>query len=396
MSLSLTKKFLGQRYKTSNMDLKEYISGTFTNQFGYRSFHPETLNKEWVVSQPEIVTLLETANIRLGELNAFSIIVPDVNTFLRMHLVKEATQSSRIEGTRTTLDEAVLEVKDINPEKRDDWQEVRNYIDAMHYSIARLEELPLSSRLIREAHRILLNGVRGKNKMPGEFRTSQNWIGGATMNDAKFVPPHHSLVPELMGDLENFLNNSDIHVPYLLRIGMAHYQFEAIHPFLDGNGRIGRLLITLYLIDQKVLNKPTLYISDFIEKNRNLYYDNLINVSERNNIEQWLKFFLVGIAETASQAIGTLNKILALRDKIENHTIITLGRRIPNAKVLLTYLYRKPVISVADVIIELKVTKQTANILIHDFENLDILKEQTGFKRNRIFVFEEYLDLFKI
>lgn len=391
----MTKKFISQRYKTSNVDLREYKSGVFTNQFGYKCFHPELLNKEWIVSQPEIVTLLETANIRLGELNAFSIIVPDVDTFLRMHLVKEATQSSRIEGTRTTLDEAVLEVKDINPEKRDDWQEVQNYIEAMNYAIARLAELPLSNRLIREAHGILLKGVRGKNKMPGEFRTSQNWIGGATIKDAKFVPPHHSLVPELMGDLEKFLNNSDIHVPYLLRIGMAHYQFEAIHPFLDGNGRIGRLLITLYLIDQKVLKKPTLYISDFIEKNRNLYYDNLINVSERNNIEQWLKFFLVGIAETASQAIGTLNKILALRDKIENHTIITLGRRIPNAKVLLTYLYRKPVISVADVIIELKVTKQTANVLIRDFENLSILKEQTGFKRNRIFVFEEYLDLFK-
>ena len=231
--------------------------------------------------------------------------------------------------------------------------------------------------------------------MPGEFRTSQNWIGGATIKDAKFVPPHHSLVPELMGDLEKFLNNTDIHVPYLIRIGMVHYQFEAIHPFLDGNGRIGRLLITLYLVDQKVLKKPTLYISDFIEKNRSHYYNNLTDVSERNNIVQWLKFFLVGIAETANQAIDTFNKILALRNKIENKTIITLGRRIPNAKALLTYLYRKPVISVADVMNELKVTKQTANILIRDFENLNILKEQTGFKRNRIFIFEEYLGLFK-
>lgn len=377
------------------MDLKEYKSGAFTNQFGYRSFHPEKLNREWIVSQPEVVTLLETANIRLGELNAFSIIVPDVDTFLRMHLVKEATQSSRIEGTRTTLDEAVLEVKDIDPEKKDDWQEVQNYIEAINYSIARLAELPLSNRLIREAHRILLKGVRGKNKMPGEFRTSQVWIGGATIKDAKFVPPHHSLVPELMGDLEKFLNNTDIHVPYLIRIGMAHYQFEAIHPFLDGNGRIGRLLITLYLVDQKVLNKPTLYISDFIEKNRSHYYNNLTAVSEHQDIMQWLKFFLVGIAETASQAIDTFNKVLALRNRIENKTITNLGRRIPNAQALLTYLYRRPVISVADVMNELKVTKQTANTLIRDFENLNILKEQTGFKRNRIFVFEEYLDLFR-
>jgi Fic family protein len=377
------------------MDLKDYKSGAFTNQFGYRSFHPELLNREWMVSQPELVTLLETANIRLGELNAFSIIVPDVDIYLSMHKVKEATQSSRIEGTRTTLDEAVMEAKYINPEKIEDWQEVRHYIEAMNYSIARLVELPLSNRLIREAHKILLKGVRGKNKMPGEFRTSQNWIGGATLKDARYIPPHPSLVPELMGDLEKFLNNTDIHVPHLIHIGMAHYQFEAIHPFLDGNGRIGRLLITLYLVNQKVLNKPTLYISDFIEKNRIYYYDNLTAVSEFSNIVQWLKFFLVGITETANQAIDTFNKILALRDKIENKTLITLGRRIPNAKALLNYLYRKPIVTVNDVMIELKVTKQTANTLIQDFENLGILNEQTGFKRNRIFIFEAYLDLFK-
>jgi Fic family protein len=377
------------------MDLKDYKAGKFTMQFGYRSFHPELLNREWMVSQPELVTLLEAANIRLGELNAFSIILPDVDTFLRMYLVKEATQSSRIEGTRTTLDEAVLEIRDIDPEKRDDWQEVQNYIEAMNYSIARLTDLPLSNRLIRETHKILLKGVRGKNKMPGEFRTSQNWIGGSTLKDARFVPPHPSLVPELMGDLEKFLNNNDIHVPHLIRIGMAHYQFEAIHPFLDGNGRIGRLLITLYLVSHKVLRKPTLYISDFIEKNRSYYYDNLTSVSELNQIVHWLKFFLVGITETAEQAIDTLNKILALRDKVENKTIINLGKRVPNAKALLIYLYSKPVLSVNDVLNGLKVTKQTANTLIHDFENLGILKEKTGFKRNRIFVFEEYLNLFK-
>ncbi|MCX6249852.1 MAG: Fic family protein [Bacteroidetes bacterium] len=377
------------------MDLKEYKAGTFTNQFGYRSFHPEPLNREWMVSQPELVTLLEAANIRLGELNAFSIIVPNVDTFLRMHIVKEATQSSRIEGTKTTMDEAVLEAKDIDPEKKNDWQEVQNYIEAMNYSIARLDKFPLSNRLIRETHRILLKGVRGKNKMPGEFRTSQNWIGGATLQDARFIPPHHSLVPELMSDLEKFLNNTEIHVPHLIRIGMAHYQFEAIHPFLDGNGRIGRLLITLYLLNQKVLNKPSLYISDFIEKNRTHYYNNLTAVSERHDIVQWLKFFLVGITETANQSIDTFNKILALRDMIENKAIITLGKRIPNAQTLLAYLYSKPIVTVADVMNELKVTKQTANTLIHDFENLKILKEQTGFKRNRIFIFEQYFNLFE-
>lgn len=377
------------------MDIKKYKAGKFTRQFGYTSFIPEPLNKEWIITEPELIPLLEEANIRLGELNAFSIIVPDVNTFLRMHLVKEATQSSRIEGTQTSMDEAVLEAKDIDPEKIDDWQEVQNYIEAINYSIARLKKLPLSNRLIREAHKILMKGVRGKNKMPGEFRNSQNWIGGATLRDARFVPPHHSLVPELMSDLEKFLNNTDIRVPYLIRIGMAHYQFEAIHPFLDGNGRIGRLLITLYLVNQKVLNKPTLYISDFIEKNRSHYYNNLTSVSESHDIVHWLKFFLVGIIETAKHAIDTFNKILALRDTLENKTILSLGKRIPNAKALLNYLYSKPGVTAADVMNELKVTKQTANTLIRDFEKLKILKEQTGFKRNRIFIFEQYLNLFK-
>lgn len=377
------------------MNIKEYKSGAFTKQYGYTSFSPNPINREWGINNPEINTLLEEANLRLGELNAFSTFVPDVDVFIRMHIVKEATQSSRIEGTRTRMDEAVLEAKDISPEQKDDWQEVQNYIEAMNNSIKNLEKLPLSARLIKGAHKILLKGVRGKNKLPGEFRTSQNWIGGATINDAVFIPPHHTLVLDCISDLEKFLNNEDIQVPHLIRIGIAHYQFEAIHPFLDGNGRIGRLLITLYLINQKVLNKPTLYLSDFIEKNRQHYYDNLMAVSISSKMEQWLKFFLVGIIETAKNAIDTLTKIIALRDKLEKDTIISLGKRLPNAKALLTYLYSKPVVTVSDVMMKLDVTKQTANTLIKDFYNLGILKEQTGYKRNRIFVFEKYLRLFE-
>jgi Fic family protein len=175
---------------------------------------------------------------------------------------------------------------------------------------------------------------------------------------------------------------------------MAHYQFESIHPFLDGNGRIGRLLITLYLINAKILTKPTLYLSDFIEKNRNLYYDNLLGVSLNNNMEQWLKFFFVGIIETSKNAIDTFIKIIALREKLEKDSLMTLGKRLPNAKSLLTYLYSKPVVTVSDVMTNLGITKQTANALINDFNNLHILKEQTGYKRNRIFVFTEYLRLF--
>jgi Fic family protein len=377
------------------MHLKDYRAGVFSKQHGYKSFNPNPINKEWIITSPEIITLLEEANLKLGELNAFSSFVPDVDVFIRMHIVKEATQSSRIEGTRTKMDEAVLEAKDISPELKDDWQEVQNYIEAMHYAIKKMKTLPLSSRLIREAHKILLKGVRGKHKLPGEFRSSQNWIGGATINDAVFVPPHHSLVPDCISDLEKFLNNDNIQVPHLIRIAIAHYQFEAIHPFLDGNGRIGRLLITLYLINQKILNKPTLYFSDFIEKNRQHYYNNLMAVSLESKIEQWLKFFIVGIIETARTAIETFARIVALRDKLEKEVIVSLGKRLPNAKSLLTYLYSKPVVTVADVMHSLDITKQTANVLIKNFSDLGILKEQTGYKRNRIFVFEEYLRLFE-
>ncbi|MBA3704459.1 MAG: Fic family protein, partial [Bacteroidetes bacterium] len=210
------------------MDIKKYKAGHFTKQFGYKSFIPETINREWMISNPEIASLLEEANLRLGKLNGISSILPEVDTFLRMHIVKEATQSSRIEGTKTEIDEAILAEKDIAPEKVNDWQEVQNYMEAMQFSIDKLDELPLSTRLLKQAHKILLKGVRGKSKMPGEFRNSQNWIGGATLKDATFIPPHPSLVPDLMSDLEKFLNNTDIHVPHLIRIGMAHYQIEAI------------------------------------------------------------------------------------------------------------------------------------------------------------------------
>ena len=377
------------------MNVKEYKSGVFTKQFGYKSFCPNKINKQWGLDNSEINSLLEEANLKLGELNAFSTFVPDVDLFIKMHIVKEATQSSRIEGTRTRMDEAVLESKDISPELKDDWQEVQNYIEAINYSIKNLEKLPLSSRLIKQAHKILLKGVRGKNKMPGEFRTSQNWIGGATIKDAVYIPPHHSILQDCISDLEKFLNNQEIQVPHLIRIGIAHYQFEAIHPFLDGNGRIGRLLITLYLIDQKILSKPTLYLSEFIENNRQLYYDNLLAVSISSRLEQWLKFFLVGIIETSTTAVNTFTKIIALREHIEKKSINTLGKRIPNAKSLINYLYSKPVVTVLDVMNRLEVTKQTANTLIKDFQKLGILKEKTGYKRNRVFVFEEYLQLFE-
>ena len=377
------------------MNIKDFKAGKFIQQYKYKSFLPEPINKEWIISDPKINSLLEEANLKLGQLNAFSAIVPDVDLFIKMHVVKEATTSSRIEGTQTYIDEAVLKEGDINEEKKDDWLEVQNYISAMNKAVEGLTKLPISTRLIKKTHKIILGNSRGKNKLPGDFRTSQNWIGGATINDAVFVPPIHTDINELLSDLENFINNDQINVPHLVKIAIIHYQFETIHPFLDGNGRVGRLLITLYLVANGLLTKPTLYLSDYFEKNKQLYYDNLSHVRINNNLTQWLKFFLVGVITTSENGINTFQNILKLRKDIEENRILTLGKKLPLAKEVLEYLYKNPVIYSNYLIDELNLTKPTAHAIIKDFVNLKILKEVTGQKRNRLFVFEEYLNLFR-
>jgi Fic family protein len=376
------------------MDISQFKSGSYIADYQYNSFRPEPVNRLWVVSDPEIQVLLEQANLNLGALDAFSTIVPDVDTFIRMHVVKEATASSRIEGTQTDIEQAVLRERDVRSEHRDDWREVQNYIRAMHGAITQLDELPLSNRLLRNTHKTLLQDVRGKHRQPGEFRKSQNWIGGTSVKDASFIPPVHTEVPEAMSDLEKFLNNNLLPIPHLIRIGMAHYQFETIHPFLDGNGRLGRLLITLYLVKHGVLYKPTLYLSDFFNKNKGHYYDNLMLVRRTHDLSQWLRFFLVAVLETALSGVNTFKAVLKLRSELEDSRIIELNRKIPLAKSLLEYLYKKPVITAMDVEEDLSVSKPTANAIIKDFQRLNILKEQTGYKRNRIFVFEAYTALF--
>lgn len=376
------------------MDISQFKSGRWVQQpTGYRSFLPETINHSFTWADAELNVLLEKATLRLGELNSFSQFVPDIGMFIRMHVVKEATVSSRIEGTQTNIEEALLKVTDIAPERRDDWQEVNNYVMALNGALDRLDELPLSSRLLRETHRMLLDGVRGEHKLPGEFRTSQNWIGGASLSDAVFVPPHHGDIGHLMGDLENFLHNETIAVPHLIRIGIAHYQFETIHPFLDGNGRIGRLMIMLYLVDNNVLKEPILYLSDFFDRNRSLYYDNLMVVRQKHNLTQWLRFFLVGVAQTAEKAIGSLNAIMQLKQNCEKQ-ILTLGRKAPIARHLLDYLFGQPVLNAADVAEATGLSGVAAYRLIGDFQRLGILQEATGFKRNRLFLFQAYLDVF--
>jgi Fic family protein len=377
------------------INLDKYQSGkTIKDLTGYSYFIPNPINDAWIWEDQSINNLLETAAIKLGGLNSYSRLVPNIDLFIQLHVTKEAVVSSRIEGTQTQMDEALLDEDEIAPERKNDWQEVNNYIKSLNQAIIELETLPISSRLIKKTHEILLSSVRGEHKQPGEFRTSQNWIGGNSLADAVFVPPHHMYVYELMGDLEKFLHNEDIQVPALIKIGIAHYQFETIHPFLDGNGRIGRLLITLFLVDQKILNKPLLYLSAFFEKNKGLYYDNLTFVRTKNDMKQWLKYFLVGIAETAENATQTLSNVLELKARLEANLTVHFGKRSHNAGILLQHLFRKPVIHVNQVKELTQSTYKTANELVNDFVAAGILSEMTGNRRNRVFVFDEYLKLF--
>lgn len=375
------------------MNVKQYKAGRYVQQYQYKSFLPSTINHDWIWEDPKINTLLEKATKALGELNAFSLIVPDVDLFIHMHIFKEASTSSRIEGTQTHIDEALRLKEQIEPERRDDWQEVQNYVQAMKKAIEALKTLPLSNRLLCDTHRILLQGVRGEQKLPGEFRLSQNWIGGTSIADAAFIPPSHEVIPNLMSDLEKFWHNEAIEVPHLVRVAISHYQFETIHPFLDGNGRIGRLLITLYLVGQGLLAKPSLYLSSYIEKRKVAYYEGLTMVRATNDIGHWIRFFLVAVLETANQAVATFRKILDLRRSVELE-ILRLGKKAVRAKDLLNFLYRKPVVSPNEVAQTLSVTHPTANRLIKDFVELGILQEKTGFQRNRVFQFDRYLRMF--
>lgn len=377
------------------MDIKNFEAGIYKQQYQYKSFLPNRINTGWQISDSSLVNLLSEADIKLGELNAYSQLVPDIDFFIMMHVSKEATTSSRIEGTQTNIAEVLQKAENIDPEKRDDWEEVQNYIKAMNEAIDALSSLPLSSRLLRNTHAILLQGVRGKHKLPGEFRTSQNWIGGASINDAVYIPPHHSDLPDLMSDFDNFLNDEVHLIPHLIRIGIAHYQFETIHPFLDGNGRIGRLLITLYLVSKGLLTKPTLYLSAFFEKNKTLYIDNLTRVRTHNDLTQWLKFFLEGTRQIAQNSIETFKSIIALRQKTEYQDILTLGKKTKLAQRLLHYLYGRPTTDSQEVSRHLTINTSTALRLIEDFIRLGILKEITGYRRNRIFVFDKYLQLFE-
>lgn len=377
------------------MDISAYQSGQYEDRYEYRAFLPSRVCHEWVSADAELADILGRADRALGELNAFSQLIPDIDFFIQMYVAKEATQSSRIEGTQTNIEDAFKDADDLQPEERDDWAEVQNYIGAINFSIDALSKLPLSNRLLRQTHAILMKGVRGEGKMAGEFRSSQNWIG-VSLKNAVFVPPHHEHVLDLMSDLEQFLHTQDFFVHPLLRIAIAHFQFETIHPFLDGNGRLGRLMISLYLASEGLLSKPALYLSDYFERNKTAYVDHLMAVREGNHLKSWLVFFLHGVEETARASADVFRAILDLKGRIESDVLPRFSsRRQNNAQALVRHLYARPIVDVKAVAELTNSTTNTASSLIIDLVEYGVLVEITKQQRNRLYIFQEYFALFR-
>ena len=374
--------------------MKSYKAGKYIVHKGYKPFLPSFINDDIDWKLGELSSLIQESSLWLGKLNSYSDLIPDIDFFIKMYATKEATNSNRIEGTRTTFDDAISPIEQVKPEFRDDWHEVQNYLAAINYSIEKLNELPISIRLVKEAHQILLSGVRGEHKAPGEVRKTPNWIGGSSLKDAFFIPPEPNMLPDLLTDIEKFLHNEELEIPEIVKAGIVHYQFETIHPFLDGNGRTGRLLIILYLISTGLLNKPVLYISDFFERNRMSYYDSLAMVKKTDNMTQWLKFFLNGVVETAKSSIKTFDRIIKLKNDV-NNKISKIGKKAVNGQRLIELLYSEPKVNSKTISEKLGISVVSANGLLSTFVEIGILEEKTGFNRNRYYVFEEYVKIFR-
>lgn len=369
---------------------KKNLSG----KMAFNSFVPAVLPPNPPIElNNEIVEILVKANRQITLLEGISSRMPNIDLFISMYVRKEALMSSQIEGTQATLEDVLDPMLENNTNRP--VGDVVNYIKATDFAINRLKELPLCNRLIKEAHKVLLAGVRGQNKCPGEFRHSQNWIGGAgsTLQNARYIPPSVEDMQQAMSDLEKYINAED-NLDVLIRAGLIHYQFETIHPFLDGNGRIGRLLITLFLMEQNVLTTPALYISYFLKKNRIEYYDRMSEVRLKGNYEQWIKFFLEAVYESAKDAVETIDKLTALHDK-NCAKITNLGRRAKNGMRVFEYLESNPIIEIKKTSQELDIAFNTISSVIKDLINIGVLEQTSTQSRNRTFAYKEYLEILK-
>lgn len=369
-------------------------SGLYISQAtGYKAFIPSSLPPSPAIAMDgSLGQLLSEANIALGRLDTMGYLLPNVEHIIAMYVRKEALLSSQIEGTQASLVDIFAYEGQDSLENIQDIQEVVAYIKALNHGLQRIEEFPMSIRLIKEIHHILLSSSRGKERTPGEFKRSQNWIGpvGSTLKNASFVPPPPLEAVDAMGELELFMHKEN-ELPILVTCALIHYQFETIHPFLDGNGRLGRLLITFYLCWKKVMQKPLLYLSYYFKLHRQEYYDRLNLVRERGDYEQWITFFLKGIIWTSESALETSKNVLMIADK---HKKILFHKKIssPLAMALLDYLFVKPHLSVQEVAQHFQISYQVAQSLIKQFVSMEIVKEVTGKKRDRRFSYWEYLD----
>lgn len=373
--------------------LENFKAGELKKEYQYSCFKPNPINIEWSYSDSGINILLENANKVLGEINAFSYLIPNIDLFVKMHIMKEANTSSKIEGTKTEMDEVLMKEEEISPEKRDDWEEVHKYIDAINETIKLLDDYPLTiNTIIRKAHSILLSTGRGVKKLPGEIRTSQNWIGGSSPGNAKFVPPHERYLLDLIADLDEFINDNNS-LPNLIKIAIVHYQFETLHPFLDGNGRVGRLLITLYLVSKEILIKPSLYLSYYLEKNRAKYYDSLTKVREENDLISWIKFFLEGVIFTGKNTVESFVGIIGIQREL-NAIIPSFGARAEKVSKIIDIFYESPIRTVKAIVEETNIPDKTVRNIIGELEKKGIVKEIKKIGRNKLYVLDKYLKLF--
>lgn len=369
----------------------EYISN-LSGEAMYKSFRPTALPPE-IDMDSEMVSILTGATKALATLDTLSSYIPNMNLFVSMYVRKEALLSSQIEGTQATLEDVLdpLIEKNANQNVAD----VVNYIKATEFALERMNTLPLCNRLIKETHEVLMSGVRGQEKNPGEFRTSQNWIGaaGSSLKNARYIPPNPEDMVNAMSDLEKYINSDDS-LDLLIQAALLHYQFETIHPFLDGNGRVGRLLITLFLMEKKALNSPALYISYYLKKNRIEYYDRMSEVRNKDNYEQWIKFFLNAIKESADESVDTIKKLSELHDA-NIKKIDVMGRAAKNARAVFDYLEQNPIIDIGKTAEELNLAFSTVSLAVNRLVDAGILIQTNNANRNRVFSYEDYLAILR-
>ena len=367
-----------------------------TGEMTYNSFVPSPLPPVPPIAlSSEELELLIKANSELTLLEGLAIRIPNINLFVSMYVRKEALLSSQIEGTQATLDDIFDPLLDNNINA--DVSDVINYIKATEFAVNRLKELPLCNRLVKEIHAVLLENVRGQEKNPGEFRRSQNWIGGqgSTLKTARYIPPNLEDMENAMSDLEKYINADDGTAP-LVKAALLHYQFETIHPFLDGNGRVGRLLITLFLLEKKVLTVPALYISYFLKRNRLEYYDRMMEVRKNGDYEQWIKFFLQAFVESAEDAIATIDKLKALHEKSFAILLASIPKRqLENAGKLFAYLEANPIIDITKTAQQLDLAYNTTSRLVSAFVKLGLLRQSNTKNKNRVYAYEEYLQIWR-